>query len=218
MLYEELSQRFGCQVVEPFREPVVIVDSKDFRKEWEEQLKSEGCKILVSDFLGRTCFLIRKPNSNVDRSLINMPKEEEKPNVVVTSDNTPKPKTNVVTTVTTSSQPTPQPQNIEEAITELVKEGLGFKEIRERLGLTHAQLMGYLSNLKRRGVLNSVGWIPERRKRKASTREDKNEPAKPSLNSSNLPVREMLEASLKLLDSHPKVVRLLLEKCLEALT
>jgi len=217
MLYEELSQRFGCQVVEPFREPVVIVDSKDFRKEWEEQLKSEGCKILVSDFLGRTCFLIRKPNSNVDRSLINMPKEEEKPNVVVTSDNTPKPKTNVVTTVTTSSQPTPQPQNIEEAITELVKEGLGFKEIRERLGLTHAQLMGYLSNLKRRGVLDKIGWTPKRQKRKASTREAKVEPTEPSLNTSNLPLREMLEASLMLLDSHPKVVRFLLQKCMENL-
>jgi hypothetical protein len=205
MLYEELSRKFGCQVVEPFKEPVIIVDSKDFRKEWEEQLKSEGCKILVSDYLGRTCFLIRKPNSNVDRSLINMPKEEEKPNVVSPE--------------TSSSQPTPQPsqpQNIAEAITELVKEGLGFKEIKESLGLSHAQLMGYMSSLRKKGVLNSVGWIPERQKRKASTREAKVEPAKPSLNTSNF-VREMLEASLKLLDSHPKVVRFLLEKCMESL-
>jgi hypothetical protein len=219
MLYEELSRRFGCQVVEPFKEPVVIVDSKDFRKEWEEQLKSEGCKILVSDYLGRTCFLIRKPNSNVDRSLINMPKEEEKPNVVVTSDNTPKPKTNVGSPEPTSSQPTPQPsqpQNIEEAITELIREGLGFKEIQQRLGLTHAQLMGYMSSLRKKGVLNGIGWIPQR-KRKASTREAKNEPAEPSLNTSNLPLREMLEASLKLLDSHPKVVRFLLQKCMESL-
>jgi hypothetical protein len=208
MLYEELSQRFGCRVYEPFREPVVIVDAKDFRKEWEEQLKSEGCKILVSDFLGRTCFLIRKPNSNVDRSLINMPKEEEKPKVE--------------TVASTSSQPTPQPSqknsNVFESITELIREGLGFKEIRERLGLSHAQLMGYLSHLRKKGVLNSVGWIPKRQKRKASTREAKVEPAKPSLNASNLPIREMLEASLMLLDSHPKVVRFLLEKCMESLS
>jgi hypothetical protein len=109
-----------------------------------------------------------------------------------------------------------KPQNIE-AITQLIREGLGFKEIRERLGLTHAQLMGYLSNLKRRGVLDKIGWISERRMRKPSTREAKNESTKPSLNASNLPLREMLEASLMLLDSHPKVVRFLLQKCMESL-
>jgi hypothetical protein len=186
MLYEELSRRFGCQVVEPFKEPVIIVDAKDFRKEWEEQLKAEGCKILVSDFLGRSCFLIRKPQASNNSA---------------------------------SEQPTPsQPQNIEEPIIQLIREGKTFKEIRESLGLSHAQLMGYMSSLRKKGVLNSVGWIPERRKRKASTREAKFEPAKPSLNTSNLPIREMLEASLKLLDEHPKVVRLLLVKCLEALT
>ena len=194
MLYEELSRKFGCQVVEPFKEPVVIVDSKDFRKEWEEQLKSEGCKILVSDFLGRSCFLIRKPQAS--NNSVN-----EKP--------TPQP--NVVTTVTTS------PQNIEEAVIQLIREGLGFKEIQQRLGLTHAQLMGYMSSLRKKGVLNSVGWIPQR-KRKASTREAKVEPTEPSPNTSNLPLREMLEASLMLLDSHPKVVRFLLEKCMESLS
>jgi len=193
-LYEELSRKFGCQVVEPFKEPVVIVDSKDFRKEWEEQLKSEGCKILVSDFLGRSCFLIRKPQAS--NNSVN-----EKP--------TPQP--NVVTTVTTS------PQNIEEAVIQLIREGLGFKEIQQRLGLTHAQLMGYMSSLRKKGVLNSVGWIPQR-KRKASTREAKVEPTEPSPNTSNLPLREMLEASLMLLDSHPKVVRFLLEKCMESLS
>jgi len=186
MLYEELSRRFGCQVVEPFKEPVIIVDAKDFRKEWEEQLKAEGCKILVSDFLGRSCFLIRKPQASNNSA---------------------------------SEQPTPsQPQNIEEAITELMMQGKNFKEIKESLGLTHAQLMGYLSNLKRRGVLDKIGWIPKRQKRKASTREAKVEPAKPSLNTSNLPLREMLQASLKILDEHPKVARFLLEKCVEALT
>jgi len=193
MLFEELSEKFGCQVVEPFKEPVIIVDAKEFKPQWEEQLKAEGCKILVSDFLGRSCFLIRKPQAS--NNSVN-----EKP--------TPQP--NVVTTVTTS------PQNIEEAVIQLIREGLGFKEIQQRLGLTHAQLMGYMSSLRKKGVLNSVGWIPQR-KRKASTREAKVEPAKPSLNASNLPIREMLEASLKLLDSHPKVVRLLLQKCMESL-
>jgi hypothetical protein len=186
-LFEELASKFGFQNVEPFKEPTIIIDCKDFRKEWEGQLKGEGCKILVSDFLGRSCFLIRKPQASNN---------------------------------SVNEQPTPQPsqpQNIEEAIIKLIKEGKNFKEIRESLGLTHAQLMGYLSNLKRRGVLDKIGWTPKRQKRKASTREAKVEPTEPSLNTSNLPLREMLEASLKLLDSHPKVVRFLLQKCMESL-
>jgi hypothetical protein len=185
MLYEELSRKFGCQVVEPFKEPVIIVDAKEFKPQWEEQLKSEGCKILVSDYLGKSCFLIRKPQASNN---------------------------------SVNEQPTPsQPQNVEEPIIQLIREGKTFKEIKESLGLTHAQLMGYLSNLKRRGVLDKIGWTPERQKRKVSTREAKVELAKPSLNTSNLPLREMLEASLMLLDSHPKVVRFLLQKCMESL-
>jgi len=189
MLYEELSRKFGCQVVEPFKEPVIIVDAKDFRKEWREPLEKEGCKILLSDYLGKSCFLIRKPQASNN---------------------------------SVNEQPTPQPSqpqniDIEEAITELIREGLGFKEIRERLGLSHAQLMGYMSSLRKKGVLNGIGWVPERQKRKASTREAKVEPAKPSLNTSNLPIREMLEASLKLLDEHPRIVKFLLQKCMESL-
>jgi hypothetical protein len=205
MLYEELSQKFPCQIIEPFKEPVLAIPVKQFKAEWEPKLKAEGCRIVLSNYLGQSVFLIRKTNVGT---------------VVPTSPNN-MPKTNVETTVTTSSQPTPQPsqpQNIEEPIIQLIREGLGFKEIRERLGLTHAQLMGYLSNLKRRGVLNSVGWIPERRKRKASTREAKVELAKPSLNASNLPLREMLQASLKILDEHPQVARFLIQTVLEALT
>jgi hypothetical protein len=76
--------------------------------------------------------------------------------------------------------------------------------------------MGYLSNLKRRGVLDKIGWVPKRRKRKAST-QAKVEPTEPSLNASNLPIREMLEASLKLLDEHPRIVKFLLQKCMESL-
>jgi hypothetical protein len=182
-LFEELASRFGFQNVEPFKEPTIIIDCKDFRKEWEGQLKGEGCKILVSDFLGRSCFLIRKPQASNN---------------------------------STTEQPTPQPsqpQNIEEAIIKLIKEGKNFKEIKESLGLSHAQLMGYLSHLRKKGVLDKVGWKP---KRKLSTREEKNEPAKPSLNSSNF-VREMLEASLKLLNEHPQIVKILLQKCMESL-
>jgi hypothetical protein len=215
MLYEELSQKFPCQVIQPFREPVIIVDAKEFKPQWEAQLKSEGCKILVSDYLGRTCFLIRKPNSNVDRSLINMPKEEEKPNVGIT--------------MPTSSQPNvgsaePTSSNVEEAVAQLVEQGLGFKEIQQRLGLTSGRLMGVFSSLSRKGVLQKLGWVPMRkRSRKPSSNSRVQIPAlklkdaKPSLNAS-LPVREMLQASLKILDEHPKVAKFLLEKCVEALT
>jgi biotin operon repressor len=201
MLYEELSQRFGSQMVQPFKEPVVIIDSKDFRKEWEEQLKAEGCKILVSDYLGRSCFLIRKPqasNNSVNEQL------------------TPQP--NVETAVSTS------PQNIEEAITELIREGLGFKEIQQRLGLTHAQLMGYMSSLRKKGVLQRLGWVPMRkRSRKPSSNSRVQIPAlkfkdvKPSLNAS-LPVREMLQVAVKILNEHPEVARFLIQTVLEALT
>jgi hypothetical protein len=152
MLYEELSRKFGCQVVEPFKEPVIIVDSKEFKPQWEEQLKAEGCKILVSDYLGKSCFLIRKPQAS---------------NNSVNEQPTPQP--NVETAVTTSpnsiTMPTSsQPQNIEEAITELIKKGKTFKEIKATLGLTQAQLMGRLSGLRKKGVLDKIGWVPARRK------------------------------------------------------
>ena len=201
MLYEELSRKFGCQVVEPFKEPVIIVDSKFFRAEWEQELQAEGCRILVSDYLGRTCFLIRKPNSNVDNAVVNMPKEEEKP------------KPNVETTVSTSSQP----QNIEETIIGLIKQGLAFKEIKATLGLTHAQLMGHLSGLRKKGVLDSLGWVPVRRKHlKKSHLPNAISEVKP-FRETNLDVKELLQVSLILLDSHPKVVRFLLQKCMESL-
>jgi hypothetical protein len=194
MLYEELSRKFGCQVVEPFKEPVIIVDSKEFRREWEGQLQAEGCRILVSDFMGRSCFLIRKPQPS-NNSTLQQTQIEEKPNVE--------------TVVTTSSQP----QNIEETIIGLIKQGLAFKEIKATLGLSHAQLMGHLSGLRKKGILAEIGWVPSRRKhlKKPSTQE-----AKPSLNI-NVSVKELLEVSLILLDSHPKVVRFLLEKAKELL-
>jgi hypothetical protein len=203
MLYEELSKKFGCQVVEPFKEPVIIVDSKEFKPQWEEQLRAEGCKILLSDFLGRSCFLIRKPNSMGSNSILEQTQIEEKP------------KPNVETTVSTSSQP----QNIEETIIGLIKQGLAFKEIKATLGLTHAQLMGHLSGLRKKGVLDSIGWVPVRRKylKKSHLPDTQNfAEVKPNLNI-NVSVKELLEVSLMLLDSHPKVVRFLLQKCMESL-
>jgi hypothetical protein len=194
MLYEELSKKFGCQVVEPFREPVLIIDVKEFKPQWEEQLKSEGCKILLSDFLGRSSFLIRKPqpsnNSMGSNSILEQTQIEQKP----------------------------KPQNIEQSVVELIKQGLGFKEIRQTLGLSHAQLMGHLSGLRKKGVLDSLRWVPVRRKHlKKSHLPNAISEVKPFRETSNLDVREALEVSLMLLDSHPKVVRFLLQKCMESL-
>jgi hypothetical protein len=207
MLYEELSKKFGCQVVEPFKEPVIIVDSKEFKPQWEEQLRAEGCRILVSDFMGRSCFLIRKPQPS-NNSLGSNPSLEQ-------TQIEEKPKPNVQTTVSTSSQP----QNIEETIIGLIKQGLAFKEIKATLGLTHAQLMGHLSGLRKKGVLDSIGWVPVRRKhlKKSHLPDTQNfAEAKPNLNI-NVSVKELLQVSLKILDEHPKVVRFLLQKCMESL-
>jgi hypothetical protein len=201
MLYEELSKKFGCQVVEPFKEPVLIVDSKEFKPQWEEQLRAEGCKILVSDYLGKSCFLIRKPqpsnNSPGSNPSLEQTQIEEKPNV-------------------------------EEGIIQLIREGKNFKEIRQTLGLTHTQLMGRLSGLRKKGVLNELNWISKRRLKKLSTQEPKLHPtqkvpqnfaeAKPSLSASNLDVKELLQVSLKILDEHPRIAKFLLQKCMESLT
>jgi DNA-binding transcriptional ArsR family regulator len=201
MLYEELSQKFPSRVIEPFKEPVIIVDSKFFRAEWEEQLKAEGCKILVSDFMGRSCFLIRKPQPS-NNSMGSNPSLEQ-----------------------TQIEEKPKP-NVEEAIIQLIREGKTFKEIKATLGLTHAQLMGHLSALTKRGILENIGWVPARRRKHLKKphlpdtqnfgeRGEEGE-AKPNLNI-NVSVKELLEVSLMLLDSHPKVVRFLLQKCMEQL-
>jgi DNA-binding transcriptional ArsR family regulator len=202
MLYEELSRKFGCQVVEPFKEPVIIVDSKEFKPQWEEQLKAEGCRILVSDFMGRSCFLIRKPQPS-NNSTLQQTQIEEKP----------------------------KPQNIEQSVVELIKQGLGFKEIRQTLGLSHAQLMGHLSGLRKKGVLDSLGWVPVRRRKHLKRKfppiggnlakrekQPSTQEAKPSLNASNLNVREVLEVSLKILDEYPRIAKFLLQKCMDSLT
>jgi hypothetical protein len=220
-LFEELSQTFPLEVVEPYGE-VLVVPVKAFKPEWRSRLEAEGIQTYTNAYRGQVCFFLRKKASNQavqeqpqpnlgsgePTSSNNMLKEEEK--------------RNVVTSVTTSSQPAPQPsqpQNIEEAIVQFIKEGKNFKEIQQRLGLSSGRLMGVFSSLSRKGVLQKLGWVPMRkRSRKPSTREAKVEPTEPSPNTSDLPLREMLQASLKILDEHPRVAKFLLEKCLEALT
>jgi CHAT domain-containing protein len=206
MLFEELSETFPAEVVEPYGE-VLIVPAKAFKPEWRSMLEAEGVQIYTNAYRGQVCFFLRKKASN------QAVQEKPQPNVetVVSTSPNSTPKTNVVSAETTSS-------NVEDAVVQLVEQGLGFKEIQQRLGLTSGRLMGVFSSLSRKGVLQKLGWVPERRKRKPSTREAKVELAKPSLNTSSLSVREMLQASLKILDEHPRVAKFLLEKCVEALT
>jgi len=206
MLFEELSETFPAEVVEPYGE-VLIVPAKAFKPEWRSMLEAEGVQIYTNAYRGQVCFFLRKKASN------QAVQEKPQPNVetVVSTSPNSTPKTNVVSAETTSS-------NVEDAVVQLVEQGLDFKEIQQRLGLTSGRLMGVFSSLSRKGVLQKLGWVPERRKRKPSTREAKVELAKPSLNTSSLSVREMLQASLKILDEHPRVAKFLLEKCVEALT
>ena len=199
MLFEELSETFPAEIVEPYGE-VLIVPAKAFKPEWRSMLEAEGVQIYTNAYRGQVCFFLRKKVSN------QAPQEQPQPNVG--------------TTVPTSSQP----QNVEDAVAQLVEQGLGFKEIQQRLGLTSGRLMGVFSSLSRKGVLQKLGWVPMRkRSRKPSSNSRVQIPAlklkdvKPSLNASNLPVREMLQVSLKILDEYPKVAKFLLEKCLEVL-
>lgn len=177
-LFEELSQTFPSEVIEPYGE-VLVVPCKSFKNEWRSQLEAEGVQIYTNSFMGQVCFFLRKKRRN-----------------------------QAVLEEAGRNEAEPKP-SIEEEVVKLIRQGLGFNEIQQRLGLTRTQLMGRISALSRKGVLASVGWTPKRRMRKPSTREEKNEPA------SNLNVRELLEASLKLLESHPKVAKFLLQKAVE---
>jgi hypothetical protein len=200
MLFEELSETFPAEVVEPYGE-VLIVPAKAFKPEWRSMLEAEGVQIYTNAYRGQVCFFLRKKASN-------QAVQEQ-------------PKTNVGSPEPTSSQPTSQPsqpQNIEEAVIGFIREGKTFKEIRESLGLSHAQLMGYLSHLRKKGVLQKLGWVPARRRHlKKSHLPNAISEVKP-FRETNLDVKELLEVSLMLLDSHPKVVRFLLEKCMESLS
>jgi len=191
-LFEELSQKFGCQTVEPFKEPVLIIDAKEFKPKWEEQLKNEGCRILASDYLGRACFFVRKPQPSNNSALpVNEPKQIEEPKL----------------------QPSniEEKEQIEEQIARLIREGCGFNQIRERLGLTHAQLMGHLSSMRRKGVLAKLGWTSTRQRQQRQQKDTQNF-AGVGLPSESLTVKELLLASLKLIEEHPKIVKILLEK------
>jgi len=191
MLFEELSQKFGCQTVEPFKEPVLIIDAKEFKPKWEEQLKAEGCRILASDYLGRACFFVRKPQPS-NNSMGSNPSLMEQKQI-----EEPKPKL----------QPSniEEKEQIEEQIARLIREGCGFNQIRERLGLTHAELMGHLSSLKKKGILDKLGWVSVRQRQQRQQKDTQNF-------AESLTVKELLLASLKLIEEHPRIVKILLEK------
>jgi len=183
--------------VEPFKEPVLIIDAKEFKPQWEEQLKAEGCRILSSDYLGRACFFVRKPQPSNNSTGSNPSLMEQK------QIEEPKPKL----------QPSnmEEKEQIEEQIARLIREGCGFNQIRERLGLTHAELMGHLSSLKRKGVLDRLGWVSVRRKQAIHKPKVEGTPNN-MFGEKGLSVKELLLASLKLIEEHPKIVKILLEK------
>jgi len=69
-LFEQLSQTYPNEFVEPYGE-VLVVPSKAFKQEWREQLENEGVQIYSNAFRGQACFFLRKkaqaqPNSQTE--------------------------------------------------------------------------------------------------------------------------------------------------------
>jgi hypothetical protein len=74
MLFEELSETFPAEVVEPYGE-VLIVPVKAFKPEWRSMLEAEGVQIYTNAYRGQVCFFLRKKASN------QAPQEQPQPNV-----------------------------------------------------------------------------------------------------------------------------------------
>ena len=109
-------------------------------------------------------------------------------------------------------------EQIEEQIARLIREGCGFNQIRERLGLTHAQLMGHLSSMRRKGVLAKLGWTSTRQRKLSTLKQGNKLPDRQNFaereegEASDLNVKELLLASLKLIEEHPKIAKILIKK------
>jgi len=58
-LFEELTQSFPFEVVEPYGE-VVVVPVKAFKEEWRRQLENENVQIYTNAYRGMACFFLRK--------------------------------------------------------------------------------------------------------------------------------------------------------------
>jgi hypothetical protein len=188
-LYSELASKFPTQVVEPFREPVLIIGVKEFKPQWEEQLKAEGCKILVSDYLGRASFLIRKPNnseSQTENEAQNEPCETGK-----------------------SENQHRKPWSFEETerLKQLFMEGKSYSELVEIFGRHKKSIQQkiYDLGLKRESVKPNPSPTPKPK-------------PNPSHNQNNeAEAKVLIEASLQLLPSYPQAAKILLKEAINQL-
>jgi hypothetical protein len=191
-LYSELASKFPTQVVEPFREPVLIIGVKEFKPQWEEQLKSEGCKILVSDYLGRASFLIRKPNnseSQTENKVQNEPCEDSNFNQ--------------------KQHGKRKPWSFEETerLKQLFMEGKTYSELVEIFGRPKKSIQQkiYDMGLKREIVKPNSSPTPKPK-------------PNPSHNQNNeAEAKVLIEASLQLLPSYPQAAKILLQQALNQL-
>ncbi|MEM1674281.1 MAG: GcrA family cell cycle regulator [Candidatus Bathyarchaeia archaeon] len=59
-LFEELIGKYPLEDVPPLGS-CLIIPANEFKSEWEERLKAEGCKIFSQSYNGRICFFVRPP-------------------------------------------------------------------------------------------------------------------------------------------------------------
>ena len=193
-LYNELSQKFPTQVVEPFREPVLIIGVKEFKGEWEEQLKREGCKILVSDYLGRASLLIRKVDngmSQTENKAHNEPCETGK------------------SVKNQHGKRKPWSKEKEQKLKELFMQGYSYDRLAEIFGRNKKciQQKCYDLGLKRKSVKPNPTPKPNPK--------PKSNPNSQALNMTE--IQEFLEGSLQLLPSYPQAAKILLKEAINQL-
>jgi hypothetical protein len=195
-LYSELASKFPTQIVEPFREPVLIVGVKEFKPQWEEQLKSEGCKILVSDYLGRASFLIRKPNnseSQTENKVQNEPCEDSNFNQ--------------------KQHGKRKPWTFEETerLKKLFNEGKTYSELVEIFHRNRKCIQQKVYDLG----LNKPKVEPLLFKPNPKSASNPTNPNSQALN--KIEIRELLEGSLQLLPSYPQAAKILLKEAINQL-
>jgi len=111
-LFEELIGKYPLEDVPPLGSCLVI-PSSEFKREWEERLKAEGCKVYVQAYGGQACFFIKPPS--VSNKQAAQSAEAAEPKTGGKIDWTPE---------------------LIEKLKALRAEGLGYRSIARKLGLS----------------------------------------------------------------------------------
>jgi len=163
---------------------------KEFKGEWREPLEKEGCKILVSDFLGRSCFLIRKPNNGMSQSENN-------------SQNEPCENSNQ------NQHRKPWSKEETEKLKKLFMEGKSYSELAEIFHRNKKAIQQklYDMGLKRESVKPNPTLKPNPKPE-----------SNPNSNKNNeVEAKVLIEACLQLLPSYPQAAKILLQQALNRL-